>query len=62
MILQGDVPSPMNVPPGCRFAPRCPVAIARCTDQDPALAPQADGIAAACWRADEVPALMPAAA
>jgi oligopeptide transport system ATP-binding protein len=62
IILQGDVPSPMNVPPGCRFAPRCPVAIARCTNEDPALVQQADGIFAACWRADEVPALMPAAA
>ena len=33
----GKTPDPMDVPTGCRFHPRCPVAVARCSVQDPAL-------------------------
>ncbi len=36
IILEGDVPSPVNVPPGCRFHPRCPYAIDRCKTEVPA--------------------------
>ena len=32
----GEVPSPVNPPGGCRFHPRCPFAMARCTDEPPA--------------------------
>jgi oligopeptide/dipeptide ABC transporter ATP-binding protein len=36
-ILQGEVPDPTNVPSGCRFHPRCPLAMDECTRIDPAL-------------------------
>jgi oligopeptide/dipeptide ABC transporter ATP-binding protein len=36
-ILTGETPNPLQVPSGCRFHPRCPVAQDRCTRDDPAL-------------------------
>jgi peptide/nickel transport system ATP-binding protein len=36
-ILRGETPNPIDVPPGCRFHPRCPVAEERCRLEDPAL-------------------------
>lgn len=36
-ILQGETPNPIDVPSGCRFHPRCPVAEDRCKDTDPQL-------------------------
>jgi oligopeptide/dipeptide ABC transporter ATP-binding protein len=50
-MLRGDVPSATAVPTGCRFAPRCAFAEARCREIDPALATLDDGRAVACIRA-----------
>ncbi|MCX7323358.1 MAG: ABC transporter ATP-binding protein [Hyphomicrobiales bacterium] len=63
IILQGDVPSPMNPPPGCRFSGRCPIAIARCQTEMPTLIQRVPGTHdVACLRAGEAAALMPLAA
>ena len=35
VILKGDVPSPINLPPGCRFHPRCPLSKERCLHEEP---------------------------
>jgi oligopeptide/dipeptide ABC transporter ATP-binding protein len=41
-ILQGETPNPIDIPPGCRFHPRCPVAEPRCSTIDPQLHPATD--------------------
>jgi peptide/nickel transport system ATP-binding protein/oligopeptide transport system ATP-binding protein len=46
--LQGDVPSPLAIPAGCRFAPRCRFAVDRCRTEDPVLSTIADGRSVAC--------------
>jgi peptide/nickel transport system ATP-binding protein len=48
--IEGTVPDLRAPPPGCRFAPRCPFAIAKCETQPP-LAAVGEGHLAACWRA-----------
>lgn len=47
-ILQGETPNPIDLPPGCRFHPRCPVAQPRCQETDPRLQPVAAAHEAAC--------------
>jgi len=53
--LGGDLPSPMAVPPGCRFHTRCPVARPVCREQDPPLREIAPGHTSACHFAEELP-------
>ncbi len=48
IILEGDVPSPINPPPGCRFHPRCPRAMDICSQIQPDLADAGDGHKVAC--------------
>ena len=49
--IQGQVPNPLQLPAGCRFAQRCPFADARCHLEAPPLREVAPGHASACWRA-----------
>jgi len=48
VILEGEVPSPINPPGGCPFHPRCNYAIARCKTDLPPLVPMQDGRLVAC--------------
>jgi oligopeptide/dipeptide ABC transporter ATP-binding protein len=53
ILLKGDIPSPLNPPAGCRFHPRCPVAMAHCAREEPPFinvgTPQQEHWVA-CWR------------
>jgi oligopeptide/dipeptide ABC transporter ATP-binding protein len=50
IILEGDVPSPINPPSGCRFHPRCPRAqLPQCSSEEPQLTAHHPGQVAACF-------------
>ncbi|MFO1330171.1 MAG: oligopeptide/dipeptide ABC transporter ATP-binding protein [Rubrivivax sp.] len=51
--LQGDPPSPRNIPPGCRFAGRCPHAQDACRTSEPELRDRGGGHWVACHRVDD---------
>lgn len=50
--LKGDIPTPLNPPSGCRFHPRCPIAVDRCKTEEPALRELRPGHYAACHLAE----------
>jgi oligopeptide/dipeptide ABC transporter ATP-binding protein len=63
-VIRGVVPHPLNLPPGCTFAPRCPHRMDVCDTAFPALDPTGPNHDVACYlssaRRDEVPEVMPA--
>lgn len=54
LLLAGAVPDPAAPPPGCRFHPRCPLAVDRCRAEPPILRELGAGRWVACHRAEEV--------
>ena len=50
IVLTGEVPSPREVPAGCRFHPRCPRATPECRREEPELSPEAHAVA--CYHPD----------
>jgi oligopeptide/dipeptide ABC transporter ATP-binding protein len=47
-VISGTVPNLLRLPPGCRFAPRCPFAMAICREREPELMPS-EQTQVACW-------------
>jgi len=61
IVLAGDVPSPIDPPPGCRFHTRCPFAFERCRVEEPQLQPVDGARLAACHLLDAAPGALPGA-
>ena len=47
--IEGMVPNPLDLPPGCRFAPRCPRAMDVCREREPEVTELAPGHEVRCW-------------
>ncbi len=63
IILKGDLPSPIDIPSGCRFHMRCPYAVEKCrVDPMPPLEEIVPGRWVRCWRAAEIHGLSSGAA
>ncbi len=54
IFLSGDVPSPINLPPGCSFCKRCPYAAEICKESMPVMRELSKGHFVACHRAEEI--------
>ena len=52
ILLPGDVPSPVNPPSGCRFHPRCPVAMEHCSREEPVFKEVSPDHWVSCWRVE----------
>lgn len=52
-VIEGVVPNPLHLPPGCRFQPRCPVAVEKCKENQPPLEQVAPGRFVACFLATD---------
>jgi len=53
-LIHGDLPSPINLPSGCRFHPRCPMATEKCRQENPALREVKPGHWVACHCVDHI--------
>ena len=60
-LLEGEPPSPIDIPPGCSFASRCPKVFGRCRVETPRLQEHLPGRYAACHLLDRVEAEVTAA-
>ena len=54
IIPKGEIPSPINPPPGCRFHPRCPIATKKCSKEEPKLRKVNANHYVACHHAGEI--------
>jgi oligopeptide/dipeptide ABC transporter ATP-binding protein len=52
VMLEGDVPTPLNPPSGCRFHTRCPAAFERCSHEEPKTFLVEDAHSVKCWHAE----------
>jgi peptide/nickel transport system ATP-binding protein len=60
-LFDGEPPSPINIPPGCSFRPRCPLAFDRCAREDPRSFQRQEGGTAACFLVETGDEMVPPA-